>query len=53
VGFLGSDKPRDLGITYTDKILIETREKSGVEVKILTPTDNPVETISYMEGFTP
>jgi len=45
---VGSDKPRDLGIKYTDKILLETREKSGVEVKTLMPTDNPAETISYM-----
>lgn len=45
---LGSDKPRDLGVTYTDKILLETREKSGVEIKTLTPAENPVATISYM-----
>lgn len=45
---LGTDKPRDLGINYTDKIADEANNKTGMETKTLTATDNPPDSISYM-----
>lgn len=46
--YLGTDQPRDLGIKYTDKIFDEAGNKTGVDAKILPPTDNPADSISYM-----
>jgi len=43
---MGSNKPRDLGITYTASDLNSANSKLGVTIKTLPPTENGIDSLS-------
>lgn len=51
-GYLGSNKPRDLGIRVSEKTIKETPLRVKTEQKTLTKSANPPDSISFMGNHT-